>query len=88
MVGAECHIVGRIPFETGLLPKMEALQSELLRSGETSMLIPVGGSDDVGLWGYIEAFEELHAQLEASSVKVDDIFIGCGSGDIAAMCIG
>jgi len=49
--------------------------------GENSYLIPVGGADSVGLWGYINAFQELINQgvLE----NFDDIVFACGSGGTA-----
>ena len=34
--------------------------------GSTPYLIPVGGSNTVGTWGYIEAFREMVEQVRES----------------------
>ena len=47
-------------------------------TGGNPYIIPVGGSNSVGVWGYIEAFQELVHQgvLE----NFDDIVVTTGSG--------
>ncbi|KAJ8310753.1 hypothetical protein KUTeg_012618 [Tegillarca granosa] len=55
-------------------------------TGESSLLIPVGGSDEIGLFGYINVFQEMITQglLE----DFDDIVFACGSGGTAeGLCI-
>jgi len=37
------------------------------KTGENSYLIPVGGSDSFGLWGYIEGFREIQEQVRMVS---------------------
>lgn len=48
---------------------------------EDSYFIPLGGSNTLGLFGYISAFDELVHQgvLE----NFDDIVLACGSGETA-----
>ncbi|KAH3841240.1 hypothetical protein DPMN_114699 [Dreissena polymorpha] len=71
------------PYLTCLKPRMDAL-SEHIRSttGESCYAIPVGGSNVIGLWGYISLFAELESQgvLE----DYDDIVFATGSGGTAS----
>lgn len=46
--------------------------------------IPVGGSNGLGTWGYIEAVDELVQQIDGSDDTVDHIVFACGSGGTAA----
>uniref|UniRef100_K3WQE0 Tryptophan synthase beta chain-like PALP domain-containing protein n=1 Tax=Globisporangium ultimum (strain ATCC 200006 / CBS 805.95 / DAOM BR144) TaxID=431595 RepID=K3WQE0_GLOUD len=46
--------------------------------------IPVGGSNGLGSWGYIEAIDELHKQLQEQELEVTDLAFACGSGGTAA----
>lgn len=84
LVGAQCHLVGRIPYLTGLLPRMQRLQRELAKDsgGERkAYLMPVGGSSVTGLWGYIAGFQELLEQGLAEDY--DDLVLAVGSGGTA-----
>lgn len=72
--------------------------------GRKPYLMPLGGSSEVGLWGYIEAFRELQDQVISTwcrshdtSYKIyqgvcenfDDLIFATGSGGTAAgMAIG
>ncbi|KAF3652938.1 hypothetical protein FXO38_15873 [Capsicum annuum] len=44
-------------------------------------VIPAGGSNSLGIWGYIEAIREIEQQLQHSSIerKFDDVVVDCGS---------
>ena len=46
--------------------------------GSNPYIIPVGGSNSVGSWGYIEAFREL--MDEGALENFDDIVVATGSG--------
>jgi hypothetical protein len=50
--------------------------------------IPVGGSNSLGTWGYIEAVQEIASQLKAGHVgdvdTFEDIVMACGSGGTTA----
>ena len=48
--------------------------------------IPVGGSNGLGTWGYINAVDELLGQTRGSSggVEFDHVVFACGSGGTAA----
>ncbi len=55
---------------------MKTVLSELQKSGVTPYLIPIGGSNAMGAWGYIEAFKELMTQvrilqlMQSSNIKI------------------
>ena len=56
-------------------------------TGANPYVIPLGGSNTVGTWGYIEAFQELVTQgvLE----NFDDIVVATGSGGtICGLAVG
>ena len=38
--------------------------------GATSYVIPSGGCNEIGTWGYIEAFRELMEQVRKSMIKI------------------
>lgn len=61
LTGAKCYLVGpKEPYKTHLLPRMQKLASNLReRHGKRPYIIPVGGSDSIGLFGYIAAFNEI-----------------------------
>lgn len=84
LCGANIYLIPKSSqYENDIKPKMERLALQIReQKRETSYLIPVGGSDIVGLYGYITAFDEMVSQglLE----QYDDIVFACGSGGTAA----
>eukprot|EP00058_Branchiostoma_floridae_P005994 XP_002591482.1 hypothetical protein BRAFLDRAFT_105254 [Branchiostoma floridae] len=80
LMGANVYLVQRTEwYEEKLLPRMKRLASRIKEtSGKESYLIPVGGSNLAGLFGYITAFQELMEQgvLE----RFDDLVVTVGSG--------
>lgn len=48
--------------------------------------IPLGGSNAVGTWGYLEAVNELKMQLDDTDaqIRLDHVVFACGSGGTAA----
>jgi len=82
VLGSCLHLVPkRTAYEPGLRNAMAAIQAELASKGRRGYAIPVGGSNLVGLFGYLEGFAELHPQCEAAGVS--DIVVTCGSGGTA-----
>ncbi|XP_033760439.1 putative D-cysteine desulfhydrase 1, mitochondrial isoform X2 [Pecten maximus] len=84
LCGSNMYIVPRkSPYETELKPRMETLAKKLREeTGKEAYLVPVGGSNSVGLFGYITVFEELISQ--GLFDQFDDIVFACGSGGTAA----
>jgi D-cysteine desulfhydrase len=69
-------------------------------SGDKAFFIPIGASDEIGLWGYIAAAQELKHDFDDLGIKPDYIVCATGSGgtqggllvgarlfDIAAKCV-
>eukprot|EP00912_Choanoflagellata_sp_UC4_P001468 UC4_evm2s923 len=83
MVDAEIHLAPYGSYKSVLLPTMEKVRKELedLRASK-AYIVAVGGSDPVGIWGYLECFREMLSQ--GISEKIDDIVVSCGSGGTAA----
>ncbi len=88
MMGTNVRLTGRVPFKTGLLPVMEELAASIAAGGggRKAHILPVGGSGADGVWGYLEAWAELEAQLRdvSSSDRPSDVFVATGSGGTAA----
>ena len=53
-------------------------------SGNKPYPIPVGGSNGIGTWGYIEGVKELLEQWKTFDGSLDHIVFACGSGGTAA----
>ncbi|KAL9257958.1 D-cysteine desulfhydrase 1, mitochondrial-like protein [Drosera capensis] len=69
----------------------DLLKEKLLKKGRRPYVIPVGGSNSLGTWGYIEAIREIEKQLLVFSQpgRVDDIMVACGiGGTIAGLSLG
>jgi D-cysteine desulfhydrase len=56
------------------------LQSQYLADGNKAFFIPIGASDEVGLWGYIAACEELKQDFERLGIDPEYIVTATGSG--------
>ncbi|MDP6777077.1 MAG: D-cysteine desulfhydrase family protein [Candidatus Latescibacteria bacterium] len=63
---------------------MEDLASSLHADGSTPYVIPIGGSNAVGAFGYVTAMFELRDQLSAASCRVDHIVFATASGGTQA----
>ncbi|CAN8066424.1 unnamed protein product [Agarophyton chilense] len=82
MLGVQMHLIRPVSYLVGVLPKMKALQEELSEQGHRAYLIGIGGSDLIGVWGYIDAFNELLSQ--GIEDKITDVVVAVGSGGTAS----
>uniref|UniRef100_A0A7N1A8C4 Tryptophan synthase beta chain-like PALP domain-containing protein n=1 Tax=Kalanchoe fedtschenkoi TaxID=63787 RepID=A0A7N1A8C4_KALFE len=81
LVGAHVDLVSKEEYaKIGSVALTEMLKNKLLREGRKPYVIPVGGSNSIGAWGYIEAIREIEKQVvsESGSVGIDDIVVACG----------
>lgn len=70
----------------GLTALMEEYAQVLRSKGNNPYIIPVGGSNVLGIWGYIEGFREMIEQGVLN--QFDDIVMAVGSGGtVAGMAI-
>jgi D-cysteine desulfhydrase len=56
------------------------LESSYRKKGLKTFRIPVGGSDETGLWGYIKCAEELAIDFSTSGFHPEAIICATGSG--------
>ncbi len=84
LVGAEVRWISRPQWrERGELLAEEA--ERLRRAGERPYIIPEGGSNALGAWGYLRAVAELVADLDAAGApRPLTVIAACGSGGTAA----
>lgn len=82
LLGVGIHLVRPMGYESGLKERMLRFAGELKERGERPYLIGIGGSDKVGLWGYMECFVELMQQGLAD--RFTDIALAIGSGGSAS----
>jgi len=60
--------------------KAVELTAQYLKKGSKAFFIPVGASDEIGLWGYIAAAAELKQDFEDLSINPEYIVCATGSG--------
>lgn len=63
-----------------LAPVFDAASDRHRREGSTPFCIPVGASDEIGLWGYVEAGAELAVDVERAGIEPSHVVAACGSG--------
>jgi D-cysteine desulfhydrase len=63
---------------------LRAWAGDLTREGLCPYVIPEGGSDEVGSWGYARAMEELLEQMRAQGLRFDTLVHAVGSGGTSA----
>jgi len=76
LLGAKIHWDGE--FRKG--EKIPGISDELLRSGKKPYIIPYGGSNKVGIAGFVEAVNELKTQLEEMNENLSHIVFASSSG--------
>ena len=59
-------------------------QAHYADQGRKALAIPTGGSDGIGVWGYIAACEELAADFEQAGIERAHIITATGSGGTQA----
>jgi D-cysteine desulfhydrase len=57
-----------------------SLQDQYLAAGDKALFIPTGASDEIGLWGYIAACEELQQDFQNHEIEPDYLLTATGSG--------
>lgn len=63
---------------------MSEAADELRKAGRTPYVIPEGGSNAVGAWGYVRCAEELDVQLAELGDEPTTVVYACGSGGTGA----
>lgn len=80
LVGAQVHWIDRVEWQARNA-RMEAIASDLRQAGRHPYVIPEGGSNALGAWGYIRCVGELSHQLPEGPAT---LVYACGSGGTGA----
>jgi D-cysteine desulfhydrase len=59
---------------------MDEVSSQLKKEGKRPYIVPEGASNELGVWGYIKASQEIKKQLDGMKLKIDKIVTAVGSG--------
>jgi D-cysteine desulfhydrase len=84
LVGAQVRFIDREQYATKRNELMQAWAEELGRAGRRAYVIPEGGSDEVGAWGYVRALEEVLEQARPKGLRFDTLVHATGSGGTSA----
>lgn len=89
LLGAEISFITKEQYSTQRTEIMQDIVADLSRKGRKGYIIPEGGSNALGAWGYISATEEIVKQLAAEKVKIDAVVSATGSGGtLAGLILG
>ncbi len=80
LLGAEIAWAGNAP----RMERMEQAAEELRARGRRPYIVPYGGSNPVGICGYVAAMEELLAQAAQAGLRFDHIVFATSSGGTQA----
>jgi D-cysteine desulfhydrase len=80
LLGAKVKFVTEKEYETDADGVMRKLADRLKLKKRRTYIIPEGGTDPLGLWGYIKALAEIKKQIAKANIKVDTICCAVGSG--------
>jgi D-cysteine desulfhydrase len=87
LAGAELRLISPSDY-AARAAVMDAVALELKGRGESTYIIPEGGSNGLGSLGYVEAMRELRVQMDlglgGAPKRFDRIALACGSGGTAA----
>ena len=74
MAGAHVHLVSKEEYARVGQTKLAALlAAQLTAAGKKPYVIPVGGSNALGTWGYLDAIAELQQQVQGGLTAFTDI---------------
>lgn len=85
LVDAHLYLVSKRQYARwGQTRLVERVASELRAQGRSPYIIPVGGSVVDGIWGYLDAVDEIRDQILQQNLQIDDVVFATGSGGTAA----
>ena len=79
LAGAAFEILPAKEWATQLKAVYARLESEFAKAGRPALMIPTGGSDSLGVWGYISATEELRGDLAEHGIERAALTLATGS---------
>ncbi|XP_011666977.2 bifunctional D-cysteine desulfhydrase/1-aminocyclopropane-1-carboxylate deaminase, mitochondrial [Strongylocentrotus purpuratus] len=89
LVGSNFYLMPKdCPFQTDVYPRMRQLYAHILKtSGKKAYQIPFGGTNEIGVWGYIACFHELMGQGLFESNYTDIVIAGGSGGSVMGLGI-
>ena len=84
LLDAEITYVSRGTTGDEMTSYLADAQDRWAARGEKALTIPIGGSDAMGIWGYISAVEELMSDMQRHSLQRAAIVHATGSGGTQA----
>ena len=79
LAGATLEILPSKEWATQLKVIYARLESEFAEAGRPALMMPTGGSDSLGVWGYIAAAEELRGDLAEHGIERAALTLATGS---------
>ncbi len=79
LAGATFEILPAKEWATQLKTIYARRESEFSEAGRPALMIPTGGSDSLGVWGYIAATEELQSDLDDHGIGRAALTLATGS---------
>jgi len=79
LAGATFEIFPAKEWATQLKSTYARLESQFAEIGRPALMIPTGGSDSLGVWGYIAASEELRGDLDEHGIDRAALALATGS---------
>lgn len=84
LAGANVQTVSRGEYIRDLPGLFETWEAFYAERGHKAFVIPTGASDEIGVWGYIAACEELKQDFTANHIAPKSIIVATGSGGTQA----
>ncbi len=84
LAGATITCVPKQDFVRDLPGRLQALAEDYASRGRKALVIPTGGSDGIGAWGYIDGARELARDLQSAAIDRAHVVCASGSGGTQA----
>lgn len=89
ILGSRIIIISQEDYQENLARIMEDLKKEYEAQGKGAYILPIGASNGIGMFGYLEALEEIIEQEKDLEVQFDAIIDTVGSaGSYAGLVVG
>ncbi|WP_370978823.1 D-cysteine desulfhydrase family protein [Agaribacterium sp. ZY112] len=84
MTGAQIELLSQQEYTKQLNNRFKEKAREIERAGRSPYLIPTGGSNGKGVWGYVNAAKEILEQCQGQGFNPDLVVCASGSGGTQA----
>ena len=89
LTGAQLTLVPKPEYVVKLNSIFADIEAQYCEQGQNPYLIPTGGSNEIGLWGYISAAKELLEDFEREKIEPEVVVCATGSaGTQGGLTIG